>query len=879
MSLTYMKFREGDEKFISTKRYIVLCQSHRRRETKAHDRSDMDLTSGEHRTAVGEFLTEAQLGFLYVNGSNEIVDSDGMVSELFDIDDDRTGTDLRGIDPDFGPELTDAVNTAVRDSRIVEKKATMDDGMTLQFRAVPGRGGVGVIVRDATEHFGVRRDLRRSNRILETLEDGVYTLNEAFVITSVNETVTEMTGYDRDELVGSHASMLAGSETVEKAEELLAMLRGDGSDIGMIESSIVTADGESVPIETRFSSVEFDDGRHGHVGILRNVTNRQRSENALRELNRSARRLLRADDTESIFETIVEVITSVWPEATSVAYSFDRDESRLVPAATSGGEHGECGPGSLVWKAFTTGEGESKVAIDPTREVDTDDDTLQASFQTVDCSEHAGPSDGESAVAPTGRVIERSNEPTDCSDQTLYATLDRYGLFRIEFDSEELAENAEEPVELLAANAVAALDRVGRENELSRNRDRLERLHGLNELLRRMNGDLAEARTLEDIAKAVCETLIEADQVDFVWVGETYRTGGDPAPVAWEGESNGDLKEWFRRRDGRSGDIGDNGGERPTDWADHPSIQAIETECPVRVPDVSDGLRSEQWREHALSRGYRSIMSVPLSYDDLYYGVLSVYADTRAVFDGEFGDLLVEVGDNVANAINGLETRRSLRSGSLVELTLRIDDTDALLSRVASGFGETLHVEATAPQGNGRSLIYFTTDGEHSDLADSVEAIESVQEMSRGSNGRTEASVSGNIVADRLSALGGVIRQIVADSEGLEVTVTFPRPADVRLIVEHLMGQYDHVELLSRRDRTESDRPVAPTELSGELTDRQREAVETAYLGGYFDWPRSSTGEEVATMMDITQPTFNRHLRTAERKLLGNIFADGDTND
>ena len=872
-------FRESDERFMHLEEFVSLCPKRGRRRRPTRDGEEMDLTTPEHRAVIGRFLAEAEIGFLYVDSSHEIVDSNETVAEVLDIGDDSIGADLSEIDPSFGPELLDAIEAAVRGDRIVEQEITVDDGTTLWFRVVPGYSGVGVLLRDATEDFEMRRDLRRSNRILETLEDGVYTLDEAFVITSVNEAVTEMTGYDREELVGSHSSMLAGSETLDKAEEILTMLRGDGSDIGMIESSIVTANGESLPIETRFSSIDFDDGRRGRVGVIRDVTDRNQNESVLRELNRSARRLLRADDTESVFETIVDVITSVWPDTTVAAYSFDRAESNLVPVATSGGEHDECGPGSPVWNAFTTGEGGSEMAIDPAREIGPDDDASRASFRTVDRSDGDDPSDDESTISPRGRVIERSTETAESSRRTLYATLDGYGLFRVYFGSEGPAGNVEEPVELLAANAVAALDSVERETELSRNREQLERLHELNNLLRRINGELVDAETLEEIAEAVCDTLVEADPVEFVWIGETYRTGGDPTPIARAGESDGHLEDRFGGGGDGSAHLGGDDDDRSGDPDDHPSLRAIRTGDSVRVLDVSDGLRSEPWRERALARGYQSVMSVPLSYDDLCYGVLSVYADRQSVFDGEFGDLLVELGDNVANAISSLETKRSLRSGSLVELELRIDGADALLSRAASAFGEPLHVEGTVPQGGGRSLVYLTTEGDDPGAAGSVNGVESIRRMSEGPNGRIEASVSEETVADRLSALGGVMRRMATSPEHVDVTVTFPRPVDVRRIIEHLAEQYGHVELVSRRDRTRGDHPVTPGGLSNELTDRQREAVETAYLGGYFDWPRASTGEEIATAMEITQPTFNRHLRTAERKLLGSIFGGTNTDE
>ncbi len=53
---------------------------------------------------------------------------------------------------------------------------------------------------------------------------------------------------------------------------------------------------------------------------------------------------------------------------------------------------------------------------------------------------------------------------------------------------------------------------------------------------------------------------------------------------------------------------------------------------------------------------------------------------------------------------------------------------------------------------------------------------------------------------------------------------------------------------------------------------KQRAALETAYFAGYFDWPRQSTGEEIADRLGIAPATFNQHLRTAERKFFDSVF-------
>ena len=56
------------------------------------------------------------------------------------------------------------------------------------------------------------------------------------------------------------------------------------------------------------------------------------------------------------------------------------------------------------------------------------------------------------------------------------------------------------------------------------------------------------------------------------------------------------------------------------------------------------------------------------------------------------------------------------------------------------------------------------------------------------------------------------------------------------------------------------------------LTDRQREALQTAYDGGFFDRPKDHNSEELAARLDITRSTYLQHLRTAQRKLFRQVF-------
>jgi len=108
---------------------------------------------------------------------------------------------------------------------------------------------------------------------------------------------------------------------------------------------------------------------------------------------------------------------------------------------------------------------------------------------------------------------------------------------------------------------------------------------------------------------------------------------------------------------------------------------------------------------------------------------------------------------------------------------------------------------------------------------------------------------------------GRVAEATIADGE-FRFVVELPRgqghPPDDRTHQDparrrHLSRTADH-----RTQRARSDSGSSSV-LEDELTEKQRAALETAYFAGYFDWPRGSTGEEIAE-----RPRYRaRHLQPA----------------
>ena len=62
-------------------------------------------------------------------------------------------------------------------------------------------------------------------------------------------------------------------------------------------------------------------------------------------------------------------------------------------------------------------------------------------------------------------------------------------------------------------------------------------------------------------------------------------------------------------------------------------------------------------------------------------------------------------------------------------------------------------------------------------------------------------------------------------------------------------------------------KPEKPTPLAN-LTQKQKEALITAYLHGYYKNPKRTTTKDLANLLGINKSTLTEHLRKAERKII-----------
>jgi predicted DNA binding protein len=104
--------------------------------------------------------------------------------------------------------------------------------------------------------------------------------------------------------------------------------------------------------------------------------------------------------------------------------------------------------------------------------------------------------------------------------------------------------------------------------------------------------------------------------------------------------------------------------------------------------------------------------------------------------------------------------------------------------------------------------------------------------------------------------------------------VHIPTGVDVRRLIASVREEYPDAQLLKRRQIT---RPGEGTVGSGRptarLTERQATTLEAAYHAGYFEWPRTASGEEVADSLGIASSTFHQHLRKAEAGVMEAVLS------
>ncbi|MFB6090693.1 MAG: bacterio-opsin activator domain-containing protein [Halobellus sp.] len=385
----------------------------------------------------------------------------------------------------------------------------------------------------------------------------------------------------------------------------------------------------------------------------------------------------------------------------------------------------------------------------------------------------------------------------------------------------------------------------------------LDRLQGLST---DVTAALVQADSRAEVEEQIVERIAEGDEYAAAWLGR-YDAVEEAVSADLLASEGGDV-------------IASEEGERSVSvHGDAPGVRALADAIEnqeTAVVDDAGGLPKA-------GAGERCLL-VPLAYRSTTYGVLAVF-DDEDFLDYREEALLGALGQSIGTTINDLLTKQTLASDTALTIEAEVHG-DLPLVDMAAALDCELEDEATATD-DGSILLLASTD--HDDP-------ETVLAAAEGTEGVAAAEIlvadeKGCVVQLRLSSspletllIGTTGRLTGLRTEGTALRLTFQVGTEqaARRLLKELRERYERVELLAYHESTEPAQTARGfrDELRSRLTDRQLEALQKAYVSGFFEWPRRADGDQLAESMGIVPSTYHQHLQAAKRKLVEAFFEE-----
>ncbi len=264
--------------------------------------------------------------------------------------------------------------------RVTTEVAEFGDGTTERFSHEPYRlvtdEGETIWVKDSTkvvhdqgdvqQYLGYLVDItERKEReqeleslkeeyelMVDTIGDVVYTLDADFRFRSVNGAAAAVTGYTCEELEGKHISTLVSEDALDRARTVRDRVIGGEQETATIEFEIDEKDGTKRFAEFRYRKLPSDEEFIGTAGVIRDISERKRSEekvatqrDELAQLNRLNsiirgidQSLVGATTREEVEQAVCDQLTHGGQYGFALALRLQGDDTFVPQAWTDAGE-------------------------------------------------------------------------------------------------------------------------------------------------------------------------------------------------------------------------------------------------------------------------------------------------------------------------------------------------------------------------------------------------------------------------------------------------------------------------------------------------------------------------------------------------------------
>ena len=399
--------------------------------------------------------------------------------------------------------------------------------------------------------------------------------------------------------------------------------------------------------------------------------------------------------------------------------------------------------------------------------------------------------------------------------------------------------------------------------ELERQREELETLTEIQELVQESMRALTGATTSEAIKETVCTRLAESEFYEFAWIGQRQPSDREFTPECAAGVVDGYLDEITVSVD-------------RSEHGNGPAAEAYRTGEVQVVHDISTDPVFEPWRDPAIEAGFGSMVSIPLTHGSATHGLLAVYADQPNAFSRREIAGFETLGEVVGFALSAAQYRRLVEADSVLELEFEVRD-DTPFIQASQEHDCRFEIAHAVRTGDDRVVNYLTVEGADPAVGESVARslpnLESLRRLEGDDGPHYEMTLTGSVFRYLAEAGARGERGVIEDGTG-RMYAEAPADADVRQISDAMRERFATVNLVTKREKCQTDAPWwrSHGDIGATLTDRQRAVLKTAYYNGYYEWPRASDSEALADSLDIASTTYLQHLRKGHHRVLEAMF-------